>query len=166
MTGSCTDCLVFGRVGPVQLVGDGIVTYNYCSDCSAQLDTRFHRLAADSKPTGRVLWDYDAPYQGETTIASRPDSLRTLSVKLGNLIEEKSKAYGDSAGKSGQILAILYPDGVQPHQYDDALLVTRVLDKLSRLAQRGTSGRDLGGESPWIDVWGYASLGVRKDGWR
>lgn len=86
-----------------------------------------------------------------------------LAEEIGALVERKQVQYGDAAGKSGAILAILYPGGVAEHQMADALLVVRVLDKLSRIAQRGPDGTDLGGESPWRDIAGYGLLGARKD---
>lgn len=86
-----------------------------------------------------------------------------LGQAIGKLVTEKQIQYGDSVGKTGDILRILYPNGVQPYQYDDALLVVRVLDKLSRISQRGPEGQDLGGESPWMDVSGYGLLGANKD---
>ena len=86
-----------------------------------------------------------------------------MGQRVGTLVEEKQKQYGDSAGKSGGIVRILYPTGVFPYQYHDLLLTVRVLDKLSRIAQRGPDGKDLGGESPWVDVAGYGVLGAVKD---
>jgi hypothetical protein len=86
-----------------------------------------------------------------------------LGRELGELVASKQVQYGDSAGKSGRMLAQLYPDGVKPWQMRDALLVTRVLDKLSRVAQRGLDGQDLGGESPWRDIAGYGLLGSQAD---
>jgi hypothetical protein len=86
-----------------------------------------------------------------------------LGRELGELVAAKNRCYGDSAGKSGRMLAQLYPDGVKPWQMRDALLVTRVLDKLSRIAQRGLDGQDLGGESPWRDIAGYGLLGSQAD---
>jgi hypothetical protein len=86
-----------------------------------------------------------------------------LGLDVGTLVNEKQQQYGDSAGRSGQILFILYPDGVFPYQYDDMLLTARVLDKLSRISQRKADGKDLGGESPWKDITGYGLLGLRKD---
>ncbi len=82
---------------------------------------------------------------------------------LGRLVDDKQRAYGDSAGRSGAIMAILYPDGIPTHAYEDALLMVRVLDKLSRIAQRGSDGKDLGGESPWADIAGYGLLGAAMD---
>ncbi len=83
---------------------------------------------------------------------------------IGRLVDSKQEAYGDSVGKTGRILAVLYPTGVRPEQYDDALLIVRVLDKLSRVSTRGSDGKDRGGESPWRDIAGYGMLGERKDG--
>lgn len=85
------------------------------------------------------------------------------AAKVGRLVDQKNAAYGNSAAKTGAILRELYPDGLRPDQYDDALLVVRILDKLSRIAQRGVDGRDLGGESPYQDIAGYGLLGMVKD---
>lgn len=86
-----------------------------------------------------------------------------LGEEIGTLVAEKNRQYGDAARKSAAIIGELYPDGIPPHAYRDALLVVRVLDKLSRIAQRGVDGRDLGGESPWKDIAGYGLLGWQKD---
>lgn len=86
-----------------------------------------------------------------------------LAAKLADLVTCKQQQYGDSVGKSGDIMRVLYSGGIAPHQYDDMMLVVRVLDKLSRIAQRDEDGRDLGGESPWKDLAGYGLLGWAKD---
>lgn len=90
-------------------------------------------------------------------------SFELRGQRLGVLVDSKQRQYGQSAQRSGGIMRILYPNGIRPDQYDDALLVVRVLDKLSRIAQRGTDGVDLGGESPWKDCGGYSLLGWAKD---
>ena len=90
-------------------------------------------------------------------------SYKDLGKRIGKLVESKQKQYGDSAGRAGRIMEVLYPTGIKPHQYDDALLVVRILDKLSRIAQRGEDGQDLGGESPYSDLAGYSLLGMAKD---
>jgi hypothetical protein len=82
---------------------------------------------------------------------------------LGKLVESKQIQYGDSAGRAGQIVRILWPNGIPAYAYNDALLVVRVLDKLSRIAQRGPDGKDKGGESPWRDIAGYGLLGEAMD---
>jgi len=91
------------------------------------------------------------------------DIFKKLGTEIGELVASKQVQYGDSAGRAGQILAVLYPSGVPVHAYDDALLIVRCLDKFSRIAQRGEDGKDLGGESPWKDIAGYGLLGWKKD---
>tara|TARA_B100000029_G_scaffold499611_1_gene570242 strand:+ start:213 stop:488 length:276 start_codon:yes stop_codon:yes gene_type:complete len=82
-----------------------------------------------------------------------------LGHEIGKLVQEKNAAYGDSFGQSEEILEILYPNGVQPRQYKDLLAVTRVLDKLFRIA----TDKDALGESPWRDIAGYALLSIDSD---
>jgi hypothetical protein len=78
---------------------------------------------------------------------------------VGRLVAEKQAAYGDSFGKSGAVLRALYPNGISAEQLDDALTITRVIDKLFRIA----TDKDALGESPWRDVAGYALLAIRRD---
>lgn len=79
--------------------------------------------------------------------------------KVASLVEEKQQAYGDSFGKSGDVLALLYPNGIAPHQYDDMLAVVRIIDKLFRIANEP----DYNGESPWQDINGYALLALCRN---
>lgn len=81
-----------------------------------------------------------------------------LGQEIGELVERKQSAYGDSFGKSGDVLRLLYPGGIPPEKLDDALTVVRVVDKLFRVA----TDRDALGESPWRDVAGYALLATRR----
>ena len=81
-----------------------------------------------------------------------------LGREIGRLVDEKQRAYGDSFGKSGAILRILYPDGIKIDQYDDALAVVRIIDKLFRIA----TDKDAFGESPYRDIVGYGLLGSNK----
>lgn len=86
-------------------------------------------------------------------------SLKEISIKLGELLEEKNKAYGSAFSKSSEILKILYPDGIQPDQYTDLLLTTRILDKLFRIA----TDKSAFNEEPWKDIAGYGILGTFKE---
>lgn len=81
-----------------------------------------------------------------------------LAKQIGELVEEKQAAYGDSFGKSGHVLRVLYPNGIALHQIDDALCIVRIVDKLFRVA----TDRDALGESPYRDIAGYALLGARR----
>jgi len=84
---------------------------------------------------------------------------KKIANEIGELVQEKNDAYGDSFGQSCRILEVLYPDGIKPYQYRDALAITRVIDKLFRLANK----KDAFGESPWRDICGYAILGACND---
>jgi hypothetical protein len=74
--------------------------------------------------------------------------------EIGKLVDEKQRCYGDSFHKAGQVLRTLYPDGIRIDQYDDLLTITRIIDKLFRVA----TDKDALGESPFRDIAGYAIL--------
>ena len=76
--------------------------------------------------------------------------------QIGKLVAEKNAAYGSAFAQAHQILTVLYPKGIAPEQYTDALAVIRVIDKLFRIA----TAKDAFGESPWQDIAGYAILGT------
>lgn len=81
-----------------------------------------------------------------------------LAMEIGELVQTKQAAYGDSFGKSGEVLRTLYPNGVAVSQYTDMLAICRIVDKLFRIA----TDKDALGESPWRDVAGYALLSVAR----
>lgn len=81
-----------------------------------------------------------------------------IGTQIGQLVEKKQAAYGDSFGKSGEVMWILYPNGIPTEKLDDALVVVRVLDKLFRIA----TDRDALGETPWRDIAGYALLATKR----
>jgi hypothetical protein len=82
-----------------------------------------------------------------------------IGQEIGRLVETKNAAYGDSFSKSCKILEILFPDGVKPDQYRDLLTMTRVIDKMFRIA----TDKDAMGESPYADIAGYSILSVWRD---
>ena len=79
-----------------------------------------------------------------------------IGTEIGNLVEAKNAAYGSSFAKAGAYLRLLFPNGLSPDRYDDALLLARDFDKSMRIA----TDRDAFGESPWQDKAGYAILGT------
>lgn len=87
------------------------------------------------------------------------DIFQRIGAELGQLVSEKNAAYGDAFAKCEQILRVLYPTGIKPDQYRDALGVTRVIDKLFRIANR----KNAFGESPWRDVGGYGIVAAATD---
>lgn len=82
-----------------------------------------------------------------------------IATELGKLVQEKQLAYGDSFSRSQEILKILYPDGIKPENYKDLLTITRIIDKLFRIANK----KDAFGESPYRDIAGYGLLGLADD---
>jgi hypothetical protein len=87
------------------------------------------------------------------------NNFEQIGSEIGKLVAEKNIAYGDSFSQSCKILEVLYPNGVKPEQYRDLLTITRVIDKLFRIATR----KDYLGESPWMDIAGYAVLSIWRD---
>jgi len=85
-----------------------------------------------------------------------------IGTKIGKLVDEKNKAYGNSFNTSGLILKTLYPNGVKPEQYTNMLAVIRIIDKLYRVA--AVTGKDPMGESPFKDIAGYGILGAARTG--
>lgn len=88
-----------------------------------------------------------------------PDAVSEYEIigqNVGKLVAEKNAKYGDSFHRSGDVLRILYPNGIKPDQFDDALCVVRIVDKLFRVA----TDRDALGESPYRDIAGYGILGT------
>lgn len=82
-----------------------------------------------------------------------------LANEIGTLVDQKQKAYGDSFNRSELILKVLYPDGIKPENYKDLLTITRMIDKLFRIATK----KDAFGESPYKDLAGYSLLGLAND---
>jgi hypothetical protein len=85
--------------------------------------------------------------------------LEKLGKELGELVEAKRQAYGNSFASCGDFLKIIFPDGVTPDQYTDLLLLSRIFDKLMRVG----NNKDFNNESPYLDIAGYGLLGVDKD---
>jgi hypothetical protein len=78
---------------------------------------------------------------------------KEIGNKIGELVDEKNKAYGDSFNKSSEFLKILFPNGVPVERYTDMLGIIRVFDKLMRIAN-GNQGNENG----WNDICGYAII--------
>jgi hypothetical protein len=77
-----------------------------------------------------------------------------IGAEIGRLVDKKQKAYGRSFDNTGKILAIIYPLGIRPDQYDDLGAMIRIIDKFFRIA----ISKKAFGEDPWEDVAGYALL--------
>jgi hypothetical protein len=81
-----------------------------------------------------------------------------IGARVGQLVHDKQLAYGDSFGRSGECLRQMFPEGIQPNQYDDLLTIARILDKLFRIANNPTAFD----ENPYQDIVGYGLLGMKR----
>lgn len=95
----------------------------------------------------------------KTNKVTNLEQYAVVAKSIADLVVEKQIAYGDSFGKSDQILAVLYPAGIKADQVKDALTIVRIIDKLFRIANQ----KDAFGESPWKDIMGYALLATVRD---
>lgn len=133
--------------------------YGWEMDAKSDTDT--------SRPTLDHIHEYHEQgwckicgYNPKNDVKHRPLPLpyEELAQQIGKMVGEKQLAYGDSFGRAGKVLKILYPDGIALHQYDDMLAVVRIIDKLFRIA----NDKDAFGESPFRDICGYGLLGAFK----
>jgi hypothetical protein len=79
-----------------------------------------------------------------------------FASEIGKVVDQKNRAYGNSFAEAGEFLKILYPSGIPLESYNDALTLTRIFDKLKRIA----TNNDPFGEDPFFDIAGYAILGA------
>ena len=93
----------------------------------------------------------------------KADELSILGKDIGEIVAKKNLEYGDSFAQSGEILKILYADGVKKEQYGDVLFIARILDKLFRVASSTPEDRAEWGESPGFDIAGYGILLEHSD---
>lgn len=111
------------------------------------------------------LTDDETAVNAVTPVTSAPaepaparGDVATIAARIASLVVEKDAAYGRAFDKAAAFFAVLYPDGMKPDQYADALGLVRVFDKMQRIA----TDRDALGESPWQDIAGYALLALRR----
>ena len=81
-----------------------------------------------------------------------------IGFEVGELVQRKQRAYGDSFGRSGDCLRQMFPNGIKPEQYDDLLTIARILDKLFRIANNPKAFE----ENPWMDICGYTLLSIKR----
>lgn len=90
---------------------------------------------------------------------SNNNKYAAAALEVAELVARKQEAYGDAFTRSGEVLKILYPNGVSVDNYQELLTVTRILDKLFRIS----TNNDSFNEDPWKDILGYALLAVTKN---
>jgi len=86
----------------------------------------------------------------------KEERFKLVGQMLGEIIEVKDKKYGSSFEKSTDFIKLAYPNGVPVDQYKNMLTITRIFDKIMRVA----TNKDPEGETPFADIGGYALLAV------
>lgn len=101
----------------------------------------------------------NGPYDIEKDDMPKPynERLRESGETITDTVVEKNLAYGDAINKVATIMMVLFPNGIQPRQYMDMLLLVRDLDKTCRIADGDPTAF---GESPWKDKAGYGICGM------
>jgi hypothetical protein len=94
---------------------------------------------------------------------SPPGEYETLATAIGRLTDEKARQYGNANVKVGEIMKVLYPEGVPVYALKNALLIVRMLDKICRIANQGPDGLDKGAEDPFSDLAGYSLIGAASN---
>ena len=79
-----------------------------------------------------------------------------LGMEIGELLRKKNAAYGNSFEEAEKVLKVLFPNGVPVEKYQDFLTITRIIDKLFRIA----TDKNAFSEDPWRDIAGYAILSL------
>jgi hypothetical protein len=81
-----------------------------------------------------------------------------IGLSAAALVDAKQQAYGDSVRKAAAAMRAIWPNGISPERYEEALIMVRDLDKDTRIAAGDQTKFE---ESPWLDKVGYAMLGLR-----
>jgi hypothetical protein len=85
-----------------------------------------------------------------------PGPFEKLAVEIGQLVDVKNVQYGEAFALTGEFLRLLYPQGMSGADYNHALLLARMFDKMVRIA---SPNRRVDEENPYSDLAGYGLLG-------
>lgn len=81
-----------------------------------------------------------------------------IGREIGKLVDVKNRAYGDAFNKTAEFFRILYPKGIKPEEYSDALALVRIFDKMMRIA----TAKEALKEDPYSDIAGYGILKAKE----
>lgn len=124
-----------------------------CRNCLCLMYTSFSQ---DDKSREALIRQLERSGLSE---GGQVDIYMSKAVEVAKVVKEKNEAYGSAFAKAGEFLKLLYPDGINPDQYKDALLLVRIFDKQMRVA----TDKDAFGENPYEDIQGYGLLGSLED---
>lgn len=97
----------------------------------------------------------------ESDVVPIPDetSFMKIAKEVAEIVAEKNKAYGNSHKTVADFFKLLYPSGIKPEQYQDALTLARIFDKFSRIASGNEAFQQ---EDARRDIVGYALLLAKR----
>lgn len=85
-----------------------------------------------------------------------------LTADIEEMVERKNASYGNSIGKSSDLLRTLCPDGIPVTIFHRAHVLIRVLDKVSRLFSPNINY--LQAMDAWNDIQGYCVKARQLEG--
>lgn len=76
--------------------------------------------------------------------------------EVAEKVRKKNEDYGNCLLKVSEILKVLYPKGIPPHDYGKVSLLIRMFDKISRICNEKPLNFN---EDSWDDLIGYSLIG-------
>ena len=128
---------------------EGDETQRVCSKCDAVLSgpRRAHYDPSDLEEVLPIA---------EAIAIPRRIAIQNIAHEIGNLTADKNAAYGNSVATVDACLRVFFPSGIPTRKFRHAMLLTRILDKMMRIA----TDEGAFGESPYRDIAGYALMGA------
>lgn len=78
-----------------------------------------------------------------------------IAEGLAGELVRKQELLGDSFFRSKQAMGVVYPNGIDLDQFGDALIVSRVMDKLCAISHMGSRASS---RKYWLDILGLTML--------
>jgi len=131
---------------------EGDETQRVCSKCDNVVSgpTKAHFDASD------IFDELAALPLAEAVAIPRRIAIQNIAHEIGNLTADKNAAYGNSVSTVDACLRVFFPSGIPTRKFRHAMLLTRILDKMMRIA----NDEGAFGESPYRDIAGYAIMGA------
>lgn len=123
-------------------------------------DTENPQIISLIKEQISLVWDTEEKKRkvGEVILII-DNEYQKIANDTATLVTEKNIAYGNSAQTSGEILKILFPNGIPVEKYNKILIIARILDKISRICNNENAFN----EEPLKDIIGYCLVAINND---
>ena len=84
------------------------------------------------------------------------DEITDEAKLIADTVTTKNFMYGNAVQKTADIMRVLYPNGYYGEDYKNILLITRICDKLARIANKSSNEAV---KDAYRDIAGYGILG-------